>query len=410
MILGDQAPVTFLAFASVATVIAYPVLAILTFVLLSDSIPAWIARLRPSRLLSPMPILGLVLLFGIVIQVPSFIKSDTYTSTDIVPSVICASRSVLAGHDPYELPELQCLREMHIASYTSTPLRAGPFRGDTFSPSRLQVDRYVHRINPAHPTVAFPEFGYPPMAFVWMLPVASGAHSLWTAWILLALGLWLFAVLRISGKWWPAVIFVVLGQIGMGALTNAAIQGDAEFFAYAFMALALFLIDAPRRSGVALGIAVATNPLAWVMAPAYLLFTRTLPGFRQRLSWLGGTMIITVGPWVLIYHDAMKRMVDLVIQPEFPLGIGIVSLALFAPHLPLLAKSLYTGGFAFGEFGILALGLWKGRYLPAVVVMSIALLWISWRSNSNYLVQLPLLACGMTIGLERVGWTSGESP
>lgn len=395
----------------VATVAAYPALALWIATALRNpgvsGIGTWLGR----RVLSISRPLLLVTVAVALIQVPSLLSPRAHVIDDVTPSVICASRDVLQGRDPYQTPELLCLHRLHISAIAGTPLRAGQFANLSRYPTPAQM-RAVARAASAqgYRTVSFAEFGYPPMSFVWMLPVASFGRDWWVIWTLLAALAFVVGMGLAARQWWPAVVTIALLQWGSGSALSAATQGDAEFFAFALMAAALFLVDRPRLSAGALGLAAASNPLAWFLVPAYLVFTARLPGWRQRVGWMVGVAAAAVLPWVLIYPGTISGVLSLILQPTFAFGIGLTALNVVQPLTPLLPKAFYFGALAAAEAGVLIISGWSRRLAAIAPAMAVPLLWLSWRSEANYLGQLPLLACAMVVGLERLGWTAWRSP
>lgn len=390
----------------VLAVAAYPVLALLSAAALLSPAGRWLrSRWWPALVSISRPLL-LVMLVVVAVQVPSFVSPGARVLTDVTPSVICAARDLLRGQDPYRTPELLCLHRLGVPVVEATPLQLGALAHQRRYPSQARL-RSLERTASTHGyrSREFPLFGYPPMSFVWMLPVAGAARNWWAIWTLCLAALWMLALARISRRWWPVVLVVVLLQWGTGSALSAATQGDSEFFTFALMALSLFLIDAPRRSAVALGLAAASNPLAWIMVPGYLALCLHLGQRRRRLLWLVGTAALAVVPWILVFPDTLPGMAALIRQPAFAFGVGLTALNVVQPIAPLLPKAFYFALLGVGEVAVVALAATGRRLAPAAPVLAVALMWASWRSEANYLGQLPLLACAMAVGLDRLGWT-----
>ena len=345
-----------------------------------------------------------ILLAGFVLsQVPLETNPHAPILRDATPSVICAARNVLDDSNPYHTPELMCLHDLGVPLALATPLRAGPFRTQAAVPTLAEARRVeaASRHN-NYRTDAFPTFGYPPMSFVWMLPVARLERGAWAGWTLVWAAAWLILSLRLARRWWPAVGSILLLQWATGGVLGEASQGDAEFFAVACLAVALMMLDKPHWSGFAMGLAVAGNQLAWVVLPAYVLLAVTLPHARVRLGWMVATIGLLVGPWLVVYPGALHAMLALVTQPAYPLGIGLVALSVVVPVLPLLSQHVYTLAVVGAEVVVIGATAWVRSLTPLAPVLACAVLWLSWRSATNYLGQVPLLACAIAIGLDRI--------
>ena len=360
---------------------------------------SWMALpLVPAR-----PVLALAALL-VVSQVPSSIAPHAPIYQDVTPSVICAARDVLHGSDPYLTPELRCLRSLKVSVVLATPLRAGPFSHLATYPT-LEQERAVARRAESHgyATAAFPLYGYPPLSFLWMLPVAMGSRGSWAIWTLLWALAWLSVASRIAGRWWPAVTLIFLLQWGAGGLLGDAAQGNAQFFAAALLALAALKLSSPRWSAVALGLAVATSQIAWLVVPGYLVLGRHFGDGWKRLLWLGGTALLATVPWLVAYPAGVSAILKLIVQPTYPQGVGIVALSAAVPLLPMLPKPMYFAATGAVELTLLALGAKTERWAILAVVLSPAALWFSWRSELSFLGLLPLLAGAVAVGMERRG-------
>ncbi len=400
---GQSTAVSATVLGVAAAIVAYPVLTAWTVRAFLTNAPGRGVRPWAARLLVCARPLVLLTLLGIALQVPTDVSPGAPVYQDVSPSVICAARDVLGGHDPYRTPELQCLHELHVSPVLATPLRAGPFANLASYPTpaqELAVARETR--DQGYRTAAFPYFGYPPLSFLSMLPVAYASRGMWALWTLLwAAGL-LLGLGRLAGRYWPAVILIFTLQWSSGGVLGMAAAGNAEFFAIGLMALAFVLMDSPRVSAVLLGLAVATSQLAWLVVPGYLVWSRWLPLPGRRLCWLCTTVGIAVLPWLVVYPDAASAILRLLTQPSYPFGIGVVALRFLAPSLPVIDKSVYLAATAAAEMVALLVGSLYAAWAPLAVVLAPTALWLSWRSETSYLGLLPVLACAVALGLDRL--------
>ena len=354
-------------------------------------------------LIPARPVLALAAL-PVISQVPSSIAPHAPVYQDVTPSVVCAARDVLHGSDPYLTPELRCLRSLKVSVVLATPLQAGPFSHLGTYPN-LKQERAVARTAKKHgyATAAFPLYGYPPLSFLWMLPVAMGSRGSWAIWTLLWAAAWLALAGRLAGRWWPAVMLIFLLQWGAGGLLGDAAQGNAEFFAVALLALSALALSSPRSSAVVLGLAVATSQIAWLVVPGYLVLSRYSHDGWKRLVWLGGTVLLATVPWMIAYPAGASAILKLIMQPTYPQGVGIVALSSAVPLLPMLPKPAYFAATGAVELLLLSLGARTERWAILAVVLAPAALWFSWRSELSFLGLLPLLAGTVAVGIERRG-------
>ena len=383
-------------------VFSYPVLIGLTAILLRPSGPAGSWLMRHRDLVRYAPLFALGLSVGWLIQIPSFAASGGQVTNDTVPSLVCAAQDVLQGHDPYQTNEATCMARLNVPPTISTPLQRGVFASLIDYPSAAQLKSGLERVDATHSqATSFPNFGYQPLAVILTLPVAFGGGIAWVLWTV-ALGIvWLVAFVRAAPSRRSAILTLVLMQIGGGTILAAISQGNSEFAAVGLSALGLAWFDRTRWSSVLLAAAVAVNLLMAIpLAGAWLLAART-GHLRERLAWSFATLAICFGPWLILYRDALSNMIALVTQPAFNLGAGLVEL-FGAGRIPPTWRPIFFAAFAI----CLIAGAWATwRYRNwafSAPPLLLAALWISWRSDVNYLAPSLLLAVGMMIGMERL--------
>jgi len=383
------------------TVIGYPVLVLGCTLAITKSGSGLGTRLRLGRLLMVAPAVVVVGLVTVGAGLPALLRPAAPIKDDVTASIICASQDVLRGRDPYLTPELACLHRLGASPLLGTPLREGAFASQRTYPTPEQIRQLsASTATRGYHTPAFAIFGYPPMSFVWMLPAAWSNHSGWVALTLSAAVIWLLSVGFLAGDLWPPVVLLMLLQFGDGSVLGAATQGDGEFFPYALAILALILIDRPRWSASCLALAAASNPLAWPVALGYLGLTTRLPEARQRIAWLVGVFVVAVTPWLIIERNAIQGTIGLILQKNFPSGIGLVSL--LGPAPPNALRYVLVGGMAVAFVSWCGFTMRHPRWLPTLPVIATAFLWISWRSDVNYLAQVFPLAVAMIVGLRRL--------
>ena len=384
-----------------ATLLAYPALVVAMVLALREPGPQWPDRLSLHAAVRWIPLLLFGITLGLLVRLPATLNPANSINSDETALIVCASRQVLQGRDPYLQPELACLHSLRASVALGTPLQAGVLAHQTSYPPLAEeaaIARSVARTGWRTP--AFITIGYPPMAYVWMLPAATGNLSAWVVYTMLAALVWLAIAGLGAGPLWPALVLVLLVQLGDGGVMSAALHGDGEFFAYALATLSLLWIDRRRLSGLLMGIAMACHPLVWAIWFGYALFTKTLPGFRDRMLWSLGTALVLIVPWLVLERMALERIVGLALQPTFAQGLGVVSLFMPAPSVVL--RDVLTAVVVVGFAGLCLLAWFRRGLLPALPVVAMSFLWLGWRSEVSYLSEIFPLAAAMTIGLYRL--------
>ena len=384
-----------------ATLLAYPALVVAVVRILRGAGPRRPNRLFVRAAVRWIPLLLLGITLGLLVRLPAILNPANSVSTDVTASIVCASRQVLQGRDPYLQPELACLHSLRASVALGTPLQAGVLAHQMSYPTVAEEAAIARSVaKKGWRTSAFTTFGYPPMAYVWMLPAAMGNHSAWVGYTMLAALVWLAVAGLGAGPLWPVLVLVLLVQMGDGGLMSAALYGNGEFFGYAFATLSLLWIDHRRLSGLLMGVAMACHPLAWAIWFGYALFTKTLPGFRDRMLWSLGTALVLIVPWLVLERHALEGIVGLALQPTFAQGVGVVSL--FMPAPPFVLRHALTAVVVGGFAGLCLLAWLRRDLLPALPVVAMSFLWLGWRSELGYLSEIFPLAAAMTIGLYRL--------
>lgn len=383
------------------TVAIYPLLTLATISLLRVHHWSWMPQRLGARLLQGAPLLFTLGLLIVATQVPAFLGAKANSQTDASASIACAAQDVIHGRDPYLTPELACLHRFNIGAMVATPLQRGPLAGFHAAPTNRQLQPIVQAASHhAYHSAAFPEFGYPPMSYVWLLPVAGGNHGEVVAWMLIGVMLWLALVITFSGKLWPAAVLLMLLQVDNNGLISGAIKGDAEFFCYALMALSLICIDKAKTSATFMGLAIATNPLAWVVGVGYFFFIFKMNNVRSRFIWLFATPIVLCLPWLILEPKAMTGIIDLIRQPTFASGVGVIMLFGAAPAsiLRFVLTLVSMGSMVLTEIVL----QWRKEWWYILPVIPTAFFWFSWRSNPAYLNEVFVLAVAMMVGMYRL--------
>ncbi len=389
-------------FLHVVTFAAYPLLVALCIVCVADPPLTFVSRLPFRRVLSVAPLVVLIGLACLVVQVPSAVSSSNRIQDDVTPSILCAAQDVMRGKDPYLTPELSCLNRLHVTPVVGTPLMRGPLAHQRTYPTHRRILQVAAASeHKSFKSPAFPVFGYPPMSFIWMLPVALLGHGAWVAWTLLGGAIWLAAVARGSRALWPAAVLLMILQFGAGSVLAAATQGDGEFFGFACASLAILFMDRARTSSVLMALAVLTNPLLLLVAAGYGAMARHFGGASRRLAVFLATCLLIGLPWIVVERNALASMVGLVTQPTFAFGLGLVQAFGSSPD-PTWVKPLLDSLVVAAMLAVLTLSWRSARWSALAVVLAPALMWLSWKSDANYLAQVFPLAVAATVAVYRL--------
>ncbi len=378
--------------------IAFVAFCALIVVALRRPLPRLVARLRPHRLLAMSPLFSILALLLVVATLAPPIARGTELVDDANAMAVCGARAIAAGADPYQVAEVSCLTSFHLPLTLATPLKVGPLASVPVYPTPEQIATAASR--PGRGGLhQFSPLGKPPLTPVVMVPVAHLPTWARTAWTLLPVLVLLLALGVAAGPLWPAVGALFLLTLFLnGSAVNFAANGNGESFAYVLMALSVLWIRRPAISAVLLALAVGSNQLAWFFVPAYILLAADLGFWRRRVAAGVITLLVTVGPWLIRYPDALPTILGNLRAHTFPLGSGPITLVL-AGFVSPPSRTLLLGLTAAA---MVAIWLWAAlspRYRIAASVLVLAGFWLSWRSLDEYLAQIPLLALVAVLAL-----------
>lgn len=369
--------------------LAFAVFCVLLALACRRPLPSWLSRIRLHRLFwySPVLLVPVVLAVGIGVGRP--IAEGRVQLDDANAMAVCGARAILSGHDPYQVAEIPCLDSFHLSPTLATPLQVGPLASVKVYPTTAQILAAAH--SQGHGGQAlFSPLSKPPLTPAVMVPVAHAPVWVRAAWTLLPVLLLLLVFAFAAGPLWPAATGIALLTFFLNGLAlNFAANGNAESFAYCLMALAVLWVRRPWVSAVCLGLAVASNQLAWPFVLGCGLLCLDLGGWAKRAGGFLITLVVCLLPWLLVYPAAARTVLGTLTAPTFPLGSGLVELGLgHFSALPSRSVLLDAAGLAIILIGLW--GVWSRTWRVSAAVL--ASLWLSWRSLDEYLAQIPLLA------------------
>lgn len=332
---------------------------------------------------------------GIGLAVAFLTLSAPTPTTDQPYIITCAARDLWHGVDPYNTFEPQCIARLRPATNAVTPLEQGPFARLHQYPSSSQLAVALARDQRDNSHAGFAAYGLPPEAALAIFPVAFGTWfeiSLWVA----ALSALLMAAIWARARPWspPALAWQVAGL----ALLWASFRWNPEDIAYLLLALSFARIDRPRVSAVAMAAAICSNPLSWITVPVYLAILAREPGFRTRVVWLSGGVLIGVLPWLIWDHALLGELWRFIALPLFPFGASVATLVPPPNHF----HWLFTLGLLVGMASC-ALVAWRWprwRWSMAVVVYGSFVL--SWQAPLFYVLPILWLSPAVALGACRL--------
>ena len=210
--------------------------------------------------------------------------------------------------------------------------------------------------------------------------------------IMLALVLWRAP----RGMRWP---------LGFALLLNPAfmiyvfVNIDAP--ALLFVLLAWHVMRHEKSSALCMGVACAMKQVAWFIAPFYLLEVARRDGWLaalRRAGWLVLAFLVPNLPFIIAAPEAWAHsMLIPMTDPLFPLGFGLVSLAL-GGIIPIGTAHLWTALTLAVMVGLLVYQ-WKRPPITADgIFLGLIPLWFSWRSPMNYFALIPVLVAWIASG------------
>ncbi|HLY30656.1 MAG TPA: hypothetical protein VKQ36_06485, partial [Ktedonobacterales bacterium] len=178
---------------------------------------------------------------------------------------------------------------------------------------------------------------------------------------------------------------------------------DGEIICLAFLLLAWHNRAYGWRSSLALGLGCAFKQYCWVFAPFFLVEAWLTYGWRaalQRLALIVGVFLAPNLPYIIASPGVWLTSMTLpVSDPLFPMGMGVITLAL-GGWLPFAPAMFYAVG------SLLALGLmlwvyarWRPWLSEAALLLALIPLLLAYRSPANYFAIAPWLALYATARL-----------
>ncbi|HLX56455.1 MAG TPA: glycosyltransferase 87 family protein [Ktedonobacteraceae bacterium] len=307
-----------------------------------------------------------------------------------------AAALLLEGRDPYlDSSILSVVRRFPILPDWTTPLREGQLADSIIYPTSWELRSILDTDLKAG---SAPEFeskvSYPALSFLTLLPfIWLHTNNVLPLYLLCYFLIIFVGWKKLRPEMRPWLILVAMANASMW---TSVMNGSVDILYILLILLAWLLRDARWWSAIFLGLALATKQLAWFFVPFYAILTWRRYGLREamrRLSIAGGIMLAINLPFILWNPQAwIMGVLAPVVDPMFPLGVGLVALS-STPVLPILPAVVYTTLEALAMLFCLA---WYWRicksHPEAAMLLAVLPLFFAWRSLSSYFCcsALPL--------------------
>lgn len=364
---------------------------------------SWIARLKQRALGQRVSLLVGLVIIATSASISIVAIASPPGGWDQPLTMVCASRDLLAGNDPYGTFEPQCEAALGYSGTAATPLESGPFANFHHYPSTRQVKAVMAADQIGHTHAGFPAFGYPPLAAVLLIPVAYQTWPIIDLWVA---GLCvLLLTLMAWGSPRPGAL-VVAWQLAGLALTWHAFGWNPEEVSYLFLALAFAQIDRIRLSSLALAAAVLSNPISWLAAPIYIAATHRADSWGRRLIWVFGSSAAILIPWMLWDPQLPAQVFRFITLPEFPIGATIATLVPLPSNLRPLFMALFLAVIAVCTTVAWRSSAWRWSMVAFVFLA----FFVSWRGPVYYYLAPLWLAPAVALGAARLEVAAARAP
>ena len=299
-----------------------------------------------------------------------------------------AAMLLLRGQNPYADSNIVVVAQ-HFAIEPSwtTPLRENQFAGRLEYPSTSDLQA---AFNSALKTGDAREFeskvSYPALSFLILVPfLLLPYHNVFPFYLICYLLLIALAWRAARAEMRPWVLLLGIANVPMW---TSVLGGNLDIFYSLLLVLAWLQREHRWRSALLLGLALASKQIAWFFLPFYIILIWRTKGWKEatwRTLIAGGLMIAINLPFLLWNpHAWLAGILAPVVDPMFPLGIGIIDLSI-AHVIPFLPFFLYP----LLEYGTLCCSfVWYWRlcrpHPEAAMLLAVIPLFFAWRSLPSY--------------------------
>ena len=297
-------------------------------------------------LLIPIALAGCVFCWDTLVE---SLSAPKYTN-DGTSLSLNAATLLLQGQNPYTDSNIVVVaRHFALEPGWTTPLREGQFAARLEYPSArdLQV-----AFDSALKTGGAREFeskvSYPALSFLILVPfIFLPYHNVFPFYLLSYLLLIFLAWRSARPEMRPWVLLLGIANVPMW---TSVLGGNLDIFYSLLLVLAWLQRDHRWRSALLLGLALASKQIAWFFIPFYIILIWRTKGCKEALyrTLIAGSLMLVINlPFLLWNPQAwLAGILAPVVDPMFPLGIGIINLSIshIIPFLPFLLYPLLEPG------------------------------------------------------------------
>jgi uncharacterized membrane protein len=305
---------------------------------------------------------------------------------------------LLQGRNPYTDSNItDIVYRFHIQPNWTTPLRAGAFANRLDYPTKDELRTTLDYALQTGDTSAFEsKVSYPALSFLILVPfIFLHDNNVLPFYLLCYLLLILLAWQWAQQPLRPWVLLLGIANVPMLASTMG---GNLDIFYTLLIVLAWHTRPQRWPSALFFGLALASKQIAWYFAPFYFIMQWRHYGlkeafYRSSIATLLGLMINL--PFILWNpHAWLAGILAPVIDPMFPMGVGIINLSV-THLLPFLPEKFYTA-LQITALLFTLFSYWRiSRTRPeAALLLAVLPLFFNWRSLPSYFycIAYPLFA------------------
>ena len=359
-----------------------------------------IAQKRPRRWQRIIVILLLITSLGgaaeiVASTVMGFFMTPIYrndgTSIDMNAAILLTQ-----GHNPYtDSSILSVAQRFSILPIWTTPLREGQFANSASYPTPDQINSvFAHDLKTGHTPEFESKVSYPAFSFLSLLPfVLLKTNNALPLYLICYFLIVLIGWKKLRPEMRPWLLLLSLANASM---LTSVLNGNADMLYILLIFLAWLLRDRRWWSAICLGVALATKQPAWLFLPFYAIMIWRHYNLKEavlRVSVSACLMLAINLPFIIWNpHAWLAGVLAPVVDPMYPLGVGLVALSL-TPMLPLLPGLVYT---ALEALAMLFCITWYWRICKsrpeAAMLLAVLPLFFAARSLPSYFycAALPL--------------------
>jgi hypothetical protein len=396
---------------------------VVLFIMVTPSADKWLkVHLKPLKwaavsLSLILCLVGSVEIVGIVLLNKGILKTDVavlQTADNYEDTFIAyndgtamgqmAAEQLLHGINPYMDPDyVEAVDTFEVPIDRTCPLMQGDFADDWPAPTTEECEAAWEKVATDARRLATDfesRLCYPAGYFLFLTPfVAAGLNDVRYFYLLCLLLMFAVIMWQTPKRLWPLVILVALGSL---ELWNDVASGGTTGLYLLFLLLGWVLLRKNIWASAAfMGLAATSKQLAWFFVLFYLILILRTIGWRRCFqvgTVIGVVFLVTNVPFVVGGPLTwLKSVFAPLVDPLFPVGVGIVSFSIagiISPGMHLM--------YTLMEIGVLlACLVWYyyrcGKYPDSGLALAVLPLFFAWRSFSIYMSTAAILVFAVVV-------------